>query len=211
MHELYDLARALAYQVGQLQKARMCAHDQKWDGYFDQASNQWIFASNADVTTWLDNYQAAFSNFGTVLDRANAALSGGKYAAGTIEVGGAEIFAVWDVMPATDSQGNVFDALVVAFEPFEDLDRALRNPALGFPKQCLPSYPDVPPPTAPDFALDLYKLSSAALHDIKTTGDKIRDFLNSDGFMLSMTAVIMVAGAYGVSQLVTVLPKGKGR
>lgn len=198
MHELWDLAKALSYQVGQIQKAVVCAHGKQWDGTYDSVSKTWV-SSNADVTTWLDNWNAAYANFGTVLDRANAAM--GTFVS----------WALWDITPATDAQGNVFDALAVAFEPFDDLDRRLRVASLGFPPDCMPTYPNVPQPTAPDFSLDAYKVTSAVTGAIETVGEKVKGFFNSDGIMLATTAVIMVAGAVVTVQLVSLLPRARGR
>src|SRR6185437_12248544 len=90
----------------------------------------------------------AYANFGNVLDRANALIN---------DVQNNPVLS-WDVYAATDTQWDVFSAMLDAVAPFDDLDRQLRmqgNP-LDFPVGCLPQYPNVPQPTAPDFALDFY-------------------------------------------------------
>lgn len=200
MHELWDLANALSYQVGELQLSVICAHGKQWDGHFDPVSQAWVPPSNPDVQTWLDNYYAAYSNFGNVLDRANSAIKA-TISAGIL-IGGLAGDNYWNVAEATDTDGSVFDALVAAFEPFDDLDRRLRRADLGFPRECMPKYPNVPQPTAPDFSLDAYKLTNAIIKPLEGAGRGLRDFFNSTPFLLSMTAVIVVAGAYVAVQVI---------
>lgn len=195
MHELYDLAQALAYQVGQMNLALNCAAyngvasgacstqniPHCWAGYYD--GQQWIANQNVDVQTWLDNFNNAKTAFYVQLDRANAAFK--TFVS----------WAAWDVAPATDSQGNIFDDLVGSFQPFHDLDRRLRekgNP-LGYPQDCLPVYPNVPQPSAPDFSLDIYKLASAGQKAVEDVGQKVKNLFSSDGVMLLSTAIIGVA------------------
>jgi len=198
MHELWDLARALSYQAGQLQKGVICAHGKQWDGTFDATTNTWV-SSNADVTTWLDNYNNAYAAFGVALDRANEAMS--TFVS----------WALWDVTPATDAQGNIFDALVKAFDPLIACDLSLRQPSLGFPKDCYPVYPDIPQPTAPDFSLDAYKMASAVTGAVDSAGHKVKEIFDSDGVMLATASIIMVAGAVIAVQVVSLLPKARGR
>jgi len=209
MHELYDLAKALAYQVDQINLAQQCAHKKQWDGYFDTTINQWI-SPNADVNTWLANWNAANANFAAVLDRANEAMNTPTLVE-TIVGGAITSWSLWDVTPATDSQGNVFDALAIAFDPFMDLDRALRAPSLGFPKECLPTYPNMPKATAPDFSLDAYKITSMIRETIHEAAKEAGSWLDNPGVQLALVAVSVAAGAVIVTQVMSVFPKAAGR
>jgi len=141
VHETADLVDAWDYQVSQLSYAVNCARSSGW------APNYGIGQRDA-AGAWLDEYNGATADYVVVRQRVKNLVD--KLAADGSD---------WDKNGAYDSTGDLWAAVLQSVAPFADLDRQLRyagNPT-GFPHQCLPTYPHVPQPQAPDWDLNLYK------------------------------------------------------
>jgi hypothetical protein len=150
VHEVVDLTNAWDYSVSQLSYAVNCARAAGWApnyGYGEQDA----------ASQWLDQWNDATAAY--VVARTDAQ----KLYKLTTQGGNASGYS-WDIDGAyvANSQGQSVDVwaeILNAVAPFDALDRQLRikgNPT-GFPAKCLPTYPNGPQPTAPDWDLDLYK------------------------------------------------------
>lgn len=135
--EVNDLVNALDYEVRQIAKAAACA----------SADVSWMTGPHAqDATAWLNDYNDAVAAWNVAVTDARALVS-------------VTPNALWDVTPAEP----IFDELTNAFSPFDDLDRRARGQGnIGFPRGCLPVYPNVPQPQSADLDLAAYDAADAA-------------------------------------------------
>jgi hypothetical protein len=156
------------------------------------------FAQNyPELDRWMDDYNNAYAQFMYVRDAAVQAMRGAWIADATS-----------DDPAFAEYGGNVFDALVTRWAPFVELDRQLRRIAKsggGFPARCLPTYPDVPQPTATDYSLEAYKKLDSMVkggkdffHDL---GQGVKEFVASPPIMFVGLVVLAASGAVIVSHL----------
>ena len=91
-----------------------------------------------------------------------------------------------------------------SFEPFEALDRQLRQFS-SFPQQNLPTYAATPQPSAPDLDLTAYQIADSAWQKVKQAGDAVQDKLEAAAPWLALGG-LLVATLVGVAVIDRVVP-----
>jgi hypothetical protein len=185
IHELQDLLAALTSQVTQITNA------------YTASSSQWQAANQAEWQAWTDSYNAAMAGWTTEATAAQAMITAAS----------SGVNAPSDyVLAITTGGDDEFDKLAKAFEPFEALDRQLRQ-STAFPAANLPTYASTPQPTAPDLDLAAYQIADSAWQKVKQVGSEVQ-------FRLEQAApYIAIAGAavaiYAVYRVGEILPRGR--
>lgn len=180
-HELSDLLNALTYQVGQITNA------------FNSAKAQWQANDSAGQQAWATQYQSALTAWTPIATECATFVQAIR-----MQAAGNVLAADWDWAPAISNTGiDLFDALAKAFMPFEDLDRELRR-SRTYPGP-LPTYPDTPQPTAPDFSLAAYQVADSWKQKIEQFGAKTQSFMEKAAPWIAVTAVGL--GIYAVYKI----------
>lgn len=178
--ELKDLYNALTFQADQIAAS------------YGQAGNLWQAANRAEYDAWTASYTAALAAWNKAVAEAQSVL------ASNLTVSPNYTLAL------TADGDDDFDKLAAAFQPFEALDRQLRQ-ATAFPPASLPTYTATPQPTSPDLDLFAYQIADNAWQKTKQIGSAIQDRLERAAPYLAIAATAV--GIYAIYRVSEALPR----